>query len=350
MMMNQLTLNSEYIAPWAIGKEPFPLHLIWKPTVEFDSIEIRLPENIELQDILNIMKYESSEGKIKFTTFDMLSPDYFSLILASKETFQDLMKEIPIRIIFSKNNDVLLDKTLIARIVRPKISIENTDHEIILDDTSNLKQLLRFKVTHTGLGKVTVDFTATTKGRIISESDSLYFEVLREIERDFDKGELKEDESIEEEAALGISFDQQDLQDHATKILKMIESSDSHPELNRELMLKLAELVKDERSKELLIKVIYAKVQRIIISYLLYYFEKYPQESIELPAGKIRVNLGAEIDEIDLELKYRDSLDNVYESAKATVKITDKRTNKTRLQIPINLDWHVKPLVLYDKK
>ncbi len=43
-----------YIAPWVLPNEDIPAHLIWDKDFEFNHIEIYLPEDIKLKEILNV--------------------------------------------------------------------------------------------------------------------------------------------------------------------------------------------------------------------------------------------------------------------------------------------------------
>ncbi len=186
-----MQITSQYIAPWAIAKEPFPLHLIWDQKEKFDFIEIKMPKNCELRELLNVKSHEESGSNIKFSDADLLSPNYFSMVAASTTTFDELVKKFPIEIHFLQGDTEIFSKTFDAHIVRPHIEITEAPLEIAVNDETNPKKLLNFTVKHTGLGKANIDFIAEVKGNIISESDSLYFLVFNEIADDLEKGHLK---------------------------------------------------------------------------------------------------------------------------------------------------------------
>jgi len=343
-----MKLISEYIAPWAIAKEAIPLHLIWESKEnEFDFVEIDKPKNFEIREILNVTNYHLLKSKIKFSDKDLLSKDYFGLVISSNKTFDDLVSIFPITVRFLKNDKEFFSKTLNATIVRPKIRFKDPPSEIIIDDNTNLKKLLNFNIIHKGLGKVQLGFTASAKGDIISQSGSLYFDVLEEICNDLTAGKLKEESvNLKISEHEEFSFDPIMIQDHTTKILDMIKSGNFPSTVRREIFKELCDIANDPQRRNGLIKVIYSKLQRLFISYLLYYFDRNPHEDIELPVGKINVNLNFGIKLIILKITYTDSYDNTYEPIESSLIIKDKRKNTEKFQIPINLNWASEPIQL----
>lgn len=343
-----MEITSEYIAPWALANEQFPIHLIWKPEANFHRIEIDLPEELNLNEVLNVQNFSIENSKIIIKSTDLLSPDYFSLILESKEIFDELKKQLQINVRFLFNSDEQLHRTFYATIVRPKIEIMEHSTQLVIKDNTNLKNLLNFEVVHTGLGRIKVDFTASIKNKIISQSDSLYFDILEEIANEMDSGRLNEKENLKESdmSKLAISLDPIELQDTATKILDSIESGKFPNTVRKEVFKKLNEGLKDKDFRDDLIKVIYSKLQRMYISYVLYYFDRNPYENIDLPAGKIKLNLEMKLQKINFQIKYTDAYENCYDSLKTEINITDERKITKKTQIPVNIYWKGVPLVL----
>lgn len=341
-----MQIASQYIAPWAIAKEPFPLHLIWDPEEKFDFVEIELPKECEVRELLNVREYQDTRSKIRFSNMSLFSPNYFSLVAASKTTFDELIKKIPITISFLLDDKKIFSRTFYAQIVRPRIDIEESPLEIAINDNTNAKKLLNFTVKHTGLGKAKIDFTANVKGNIISESDSLYFQVFREVAEDLEKGELDKDDTVEEEmkAQYDFSLDPIAMQKHVTNILDLIKSKKAMGNVRKEVFEKLLEFIDDEESREALVRAIYTKLQRIFISYLLYYFDKSPHDDVEMLGGKMKLNMNYGIKSINFKISYTDSQENSYEPIETTVNVSDARTKKDKFEIPINIKWISKPL------
>lgn len=345
-----MDINSEYIAPWAISKERFPLHLIWSNDSAFDKIKIHLHPDLKIRELLNVKNYSIVGNTIEFGPNDLFGPNYFSLILFGDKTYNDLMKELPIEISFLNNSVTYFKKELTAHIMRPKISIENAPDKIIIDDNTKLKNLLNFKILHKGLGKVKVELVATTKGEIISQSDSLYFQVIQEVAEDLSEitestseitsestyDDLSDDLFLEK----GLSVEPNVIQNYTTRVLDMIDSGKYPSTMRKKMFEHLSEISKDEKGREKLIQIIYTKLHRVILSYLLYYFDKNPHEDIEIPGGKFHLNLDIGVKTFILKIAYIDSQKNSYDPIEHSVQIVDNRTNKIQFQLPINIHWN----------
>ena len=347
MKITNMEIISKYIAPWAIANEEFPLHLIWKPNTCFDSIEICISPELVVNEVLNVQNWEIANSKVHIKSKELLSPDYFGLILRAPNIFLELRKKLPIKIIFYNENVELDCKVLTANIVRPKIGVVNPVKQVTITEDTDLTKLFNFQVVHKGLGKVKVDLTAKAQGNIISQSDSLYFEVLEEIVRDLEHGELEEDGSTGEDISkMEISLDPIELQETTRHILERIEKGNFPNTVRKKMFQQLAEDLKDDGFRDRLIRVIYSKIQRMFLSYILYYFDRNPHEDVDLPVGKIKVNLDTSITAINLEISYTDSYNNQYETIRTNVDINDERVNKKFTQIPINIDWKDSSLIL----
>ena len=207
------------MAPWAIAKEKLPFHLIWAPEIDFDLIEIELHPKLHIDEILNVKNHRIQDSTLRMSKVDLFAPGYFGLILQSNNIFSDLKKELPIKVVFLKDNKIIYDHSYVATIVRPKIEIVKQLKPIIIDDRTNLKKLIKFQVDHKGLGKAKIDFTAKTEGKIISQSDSLYFNILSEIAQDMAHDNLHEEVT---KPSTDIILDSVKMYDDAISIIKRI--------------------------------------------------------------------------------------------------------------------------------
>ena len=73
---------------------------------------------------------------------------------------------------------------------------------------------------------------------------------------------------------------------------------------------------------------------------MLFYFEKYPMDNVQMPQGKPVIFVERATQKVRIRFRYRDAMLNEYKPIEITININDERKNKTRpLEIPINIKW-----------
>jgi hypothetical protein len=191
-----------------------------------------------------------------------------------------------------------------------------------------------------------VKIDVRAQGRIISEPDTLYYRVMKEILDELDIGiEAKEGDDINKQDP-DVVFDPVRLQEAAMDFMKRIEQGELAAELKAEAIEKLKEYANDEDSKKKLLNIIYSKLIKIHLSYIAYFFDRYPHEDVELPTGKMKVNLSAQVERMTIKLSYSDSRGNQYEPIETTVTVHDLRKNKDHFELPLTIEWQSEPLKL----
>jgi hypothetical protein len=141
---------SKFIAPWALAQEQFPLHLIWEPVEDFDTIELLMPEEFEVKEILNVKRYDVEPSKISFARENMLTPNYFTAILNAKKPYAETVVHRTIQIRFKNGQSIKYYIDLTARIVRPVLRIVSVVPVLTIRDGSP-RDLFKLKFLHSGM-------------------------------------------------------------------------------------------------------------------------------------------------------------------------------------------------------
>ncbi len=145
MTVNKFLLNKgkeikfdTFIGPWALPNEEIPAHIIWNVDFDFDFIKIFFPEKIKLIDILNVGHYHKEKNTVSLFKSEIKRidfPKYFGFIVTY--TFMDfdklkLFKDIKIE--FYKDDKIIFEIILTAKIFRPKLVNKSEIGPIILTD------------------------------------------------------------------------------------------------------------------------------------------------------------------------------------------------------------------------
>ena len=105
----QIHKFSSSCPPWALPREEIPIHVRISKDVTplLKSAKVDLPGCLELVDTINLVDHRitgkrlivNEIGKTKKSDFD-----YFGIVIATREPFDELKKEIPVNIEFEYND------------------------------------------------------------------------------------------------------------------------------------------------------------------------------------------------------------------------------------------------------
>ncbi|GEM_PF-5724571 len=335
-----MKFESAYIAQWALANEEIPAHLIWDKDEEFDKIFIELPKELKFWQPLGVRKFEYSGSNIIIKRSDLISPNYFGFIVKSTGIFKDVLAVNRIRVTFLLNHDLVGERVLDAKIVRPLIKISDAPAKVVISDNSDFRKLFNIIISHAGLGTAVMEIDMITEGDVISVSNSLYFEIITDIVTD-----LRQRDTSKKVAELKeFQIEQRFLENMTYQVLKKLDKGEFPTQLADEALSDIKELMKDEIGRERMSRLIYARIRRLLLAVLLYYFERRPNEDIEIPAGKIKALLRPQIRNVSLIIKYKDSIGNEYEPVQHVVEIEDIRTKKIEMfEAPLNIKFQNKP-------
>ncbi len=339
---------NNYVAPWVLPNQPFPIHCVWEPEKKLAKIMIEIPKRYKLVDTLNFSVFEADKktNHMIINSSELKSNNYFGLILRYKVIDFLVEKRDDVKISFLDTEGVLLHTLILqTRIIRPKIELINYPKEITVTDLVNPKNLIQLELLHKGFGAANLEVKVLQSGFDITKSDSLYNQVLQDTVLKIlkiceDNPEIQEPVEIDDllTRTVAETLFKSEFQEHLPF------------KLDKNEIERLKEIFNDKTKKEAIYRTVYASLRPLLLTALLYYSEKHPEEDIKLIDGKVVATIGEKIDELNIVIRYTDSYDNEYEPLIAKIAVIDKRsTEKMRtLDVPINLSWKKDILKLED--
>jgi len=327
-----LKLISGYIAPWALSKEEIPIHLVLDPSFEFKSIEVETPKGVTIKEFFNVEKIEEMGSKLSIRS--LKTPNYFGFLVSATEVQQELHIRKEIRVEFTSSNGEKHSHSFFANIYRPVVTVVKKPEKVVLSDDSNLQDLISLSLKLQGFGRIETKFEMGTGGKLRTRAEPLYREVLRRIIASFkfDKSSLEEKKGIEIDAA--------ELQELAKNFIGKMKKGEFPLDISGEDLEDFRRWITDEKNQTQLADFVSRHLENLLIDSLLYYFERYPTDNVEMTQGRPVTLIESATREVRIRIKYRDSLENEYEPIDLVIPIEDVRTNKgKKIELPINVHW-----------
>lgn len=331
----------EYIAPWALANEAFPLHLIWKKgEIKYDKIFIDLPEGFKISDTFNILTYHIAPDGVTLTK--LITDGYLGLSIISTKTFKESLHTEALNLKFIEDMKVVDTVVFEAGIIRPFLTLEKCPDSITLKDRVDSTSLINLHVRHEGLGKAKITIKVSTKGESTTNTESLFAEVVRRIlERHSAIDSSSEDAPLEGD----IEVDHEAVANYAIDFAKRIRNGELPTDMDIKNLDEVRKALDDPAHSEHIGKILRSEIERLWISSVLYYLNRHPALDIELARGSTRTIFKSEMKNIAISMLYSDSVGNKYEPLKVNIAIHDQRTKKDKaLDVPINFTWTIKPL------
>jgi hypothetical protein len=344
-----MEILNAYIAPWVLPKEVFPIHCVWKPEKNLSRVVVTIPQDYELHETLNFTNYafDKAKGVISVDVANLKSNNYFGIILKYLKIIEEVEQRDAVLVDFQDAKGISLKNiTLRTRIVRPKLEFVNVPKEIVVTNSTNLRNLINLKVLHKGFGTANTTTEVMHSGDFVSKSDSLYFKVLKEtIERIL--------KIYEEPLKLGGDiepFDDELIRKIADDILKSPTQENLPFELDKEELDLLREIMKNKSKREEVYRVVYSSLRSLVLAAMLYYGEKHPVEDIKMIDGKVVATIKEKMDELVIRIGYYDSLENEYPPIEERIRVLDRRgpDKQKEFETPINIMWKKDTLKLED--
>lgn len=336
-----MDMISEYVAPWALPSEDIPIHFFWVPEPSLETIRIELPPKFSVVEVLNADEYSSGHEGTQLTIDcrALKSNNYFGMIVRSSKKHRKTLVQCPIKVSFISSNEVLSSRILKATVVRPKLKVIDAPKKLIIDDKVNPAKLFNLTIAHFGLGTAEIEMRVVAKGQTVSSPDSLYLEILQELCEEILGGERKSTEEVEP-LNHGFRLDERWLQATTREIANQIQKGYIPPEMKKEATQKVLQLLTSETERERILKAIYSRLRRLVLGALLYYMDRYPEEDIYLPYGRIRTIFRSQVKTMKVRFSYNDSMGNRYSPIQVIIEIDDRRTDKDKIfRAPINVTW-----------
>jgi len=325
------------IPTWALPREGIPIHISLNKNLEFSKIIIEIPECFEIQEKINITKFKESNDRIEI--FDIgrakrTEKDYFGIIVATKEPFEDLAKKVALKIKLVFHDGKIEEYHAFARIFRPLLEIDKVPDDIPISDTyePSLPIHLRF----TGFGDIKLRLESRIGGEIVSEGDSILDEIF---ERMLKEGFIKE-ENFDNKR--NIKIDKNYVQKVFSEFREKFRNSDQLNEIlndktaSKEIIEMLLKFNKSEQEK--FMSVFYKTVEGYLIKIITDTLNRAISDNLHVDSGtRIFTKIKAPITDVILKIFYKDIMNNEYTPLEQKIRLLDKRKDSSKLEVNIPL-------------
>jgi len=327
------------IPPWALPKEEIPLHIKLSKNYDFSKIVVEIPDCFVFVDQINILRSEQSGNKIAVYEIGRAKKsekDYFGIVIASKEPFEQLAVKTRIQVTLVNRDDTEENFTVFARIFRPLLEIDQIPDEIPIGDYDTI---LPIHLKFTGFGDVKVNIQCSIGGQIVSEGDSVLDEVIR---RMVNEGLLHENTF---ENKLGIAIDKSYIQKIVSDCREKFKNSESMKQMmddtnmSKDMVDALLSFNQDEQEK--FMNILYRTVEGHLIKIITDILDRNISNNLHVDAGtKIRTDIKVPITNVTLKIFYSDAIGNEYPYLEKIVRLHDKRsdTSKIHVEIPVEIE------------
>jgi hypothetical protein len=331
-----MKIISEYVAPWALPKEDVPLHLMWEPTVSYDLVRIKLSPDLALKEFFNVANYTQENSM--YLINQLKTSNFFGLTVASKRDFEaQHIKEI-INIALIKDGKEIFSKDYTVNVFRPNLSLVESPTVITLTDDVQKKEPFWVTLKLSGFGNVQIRTEISSGGEFIERAEPLYREIVRKVVSSFRLGET-------EKKCKGIEIDPLFLQRKVKEYIKRIERNDFPLDVDKEDLEALQSWVKEASNRDKIMELISRHLETLLVDSLLYYFDRYPTDSIQMPQGKPVMFIEKATQKIRIRFRYRDAMLNEYNPIEIAMDVNDQRKDKTiKQEIPINIKWIIEKI------
>ena len=130
-----------------------------------------LPSPLRLADTINVLDMEESEGRAivkSIGTARQSAYDYFGLVVATREPFDDLGKEVPVRASFVMKDGSVGTRVAPVRVFRPLLEFADAPDVLPLAGSGPGGPPVPIRLRFSGFGDITVRARCSVGGRTVS--------------------------------------------------------------------------------------------------------------------------------------------------------------------------------------
>lgn len=147
--------------PWALPREEVPIQVeIEKDvTAALREVVFELPASLRLADTINILDLEESGGRLAVRAIDTARRseyDYFGIVVATRAPFDELGKEVPVRVSFVMRDGSVDACVAPVRVFRPRLEFADAPDVIVLGGAGPRGRPVPIRLKYSGFGDVTV--------------------------------------------------------------------------------------------------------------------------------------------------------------------------------------------------
>jgi len=330
--LDTLGVVSKYIAPWALCHEEIPVHLAWKTGFKYDRIQITLPSDVEIKELLNVERYETTSSGILI--YELRTPNYLAFYAQVRGVCQEQHENRQIKVAFYCGKEMKYVHTFVANIYRPKLSLLSAPQEIVLMDEADVRRLVEISLKLSGFGRIQIKPEISTGGEFVAHADTLYYELMRRIISTFrlEKGESELRKDVEIDAI--------QLQRMAQDFVERVREGKIPFDFDKSDLEEFRTWISDADNADKVVSFVSGHLESLLIQSLLYYFERYPSDNVELGSGNPYMLIESATRRLKIRFRYRDTLMTEYPPVEVEIPIEDRRIDKSKvLQVPININW-----------
>jgi hypothetical protein len=298
----------------------------------FDSIQISLPPNIKIKEFYNVESFETTDSKM--VVKKLKSTNSLGFVVSLDEIIKEKHVEKRIVVDFVSGEKISYSRLFIANIYRPELSVVEKPNIVVLEDNSNPRDLVNLSLRISGFGRIEVMTEISIGGRFEPNLEPLYRETTRRV-----MSSLKSKE-VHANRKENIHINPTYLQETAKDFIDRIRKGELSLDLEREDIEDFKTWISNEANYAKISELVSEQLESILIDSLLYYFDRYPTDGVELFGGKPAIILQSAIQNLNIRFRYRDSLHNEYEPVQIGMPVQDSRSNKkVGVKVPINIKW-----------
>ena len=328
--------------PWALPQEEVPIQVRIEKTVTeaLGEVVFELDESLRLADTINVLERKESNGRLAVKTIDTARRseyDYFGIVVATREPFKDLRKEVPVKASFSMKDGSVDTFVAPVRIFRPRLEFADAPDALALADADAGKQSLPIGLRFSGFGDIVIRAKCTMGKSVVSRRTSFLDEILERLLRDpilHPDAEMPDlpDAAVDPSAALPITEELKKKLLSENSIRSMLNAG----KISMDAAGTLRRLAGSD--KERLMDHVRKTMPDIIVDMLSDIRDRTLGENLQLES-KTAIVVPAELpaSELVVEFRYADVLGNEYDPIRKAVQIDDRRRAKTGASMEVPL-------------
>jgi hypothetical protein len=338
------------IAPWALPNEGIPLLFQWTPEDAIAAVRIRVPDGFRVAKMLNVAEESKQEGDL--CRAKPAYPGYLGVHLANTRLPEEIVSGTECDVNFELAKGGLLNRRFRLTTVRPRLELLSAPTEIVLQDLAEAEnhqaQPVVLSLRHTGLGFVQVQLKCTVKGVVVSQSDDVLRGLIRgilELQRASGKveGTIRdpETEALAKKAGLEVEMEpisETDVEQVKNQVLGYLDTGALSDQVTGPEALGALRDFFATVDPKTLNELVRDQVINLYTRQLLEGMNRFPSDFSEIEGGPTKARLDSTMREMRITLNYSDSQGNAYEQIEVNLPITDRRTRKAAVIVPLTLN------------
>ena len=327
---------------WALPREEVPIQTKIERTVTADisRIVLDLPPCLRLVDTINVLDHSVSGGHLSIREIDRVrlsEYDYFGVIVATREPFEDLKREVPVKTSFHMRDGTLETLVTPVRVFRPRLEFAKAPDILTLTDDESGVRSIPIRLKFAGFGDVFVRCKCTIGGHLASRHSSLVDEILQRLVHDDGLysdaiGHFEPSVRVDSAQVQRIADEFRDKILSDGPIRKMLNAG----KIDASTAAMLHELA--DSDKKNIMNHLHKTMPTVVINIVSDILSRTIGENLQLESKTTVVTpVKLPVGELLVKFQYRDAVGNQYPTIHKTIKIEDRRRAKdgAGLEIPL---------------